>query len=107
MRALLQKGARASRLFLTDPNENLINVIKRKMEEADFGGFGGSSARKSEASFFTVTAAAMGPQGKRWPSWKPRRDNSSQDVTDENRQKKLHHGVKCIRKVRAANDPSL
>ena len=42
----------------------------------------------------------MGPQGKRWPKWKQRRDNSSQDVTDENRRKKLHHGVKCIRKVR-------
>ena len=43
----------------------------------------------------------MGPQGKRWPKWKQRRDNSGDDVTEENRAKKLHHGVKCIRKVRA------
>ena len=42
----------------------------------------------------------MGPQGKRWPKWKPRRDNSGDDVTEENRRKKLHHGVKLIRKVR-------
>ena len=42
----------------------------------------------------------MGPQGARWPRWKQRADNSSQAVTDDNRRKKLHHGVKCIRKVR-------
>ena len=41
----------------------------------------------------------MGPQGKRWPKWKQRRDNSGDDITEENRQKKLHHGVKCIRKA--------
>ena len=41
----------------------------------------------------------MGPQGKRWPKWKQRRDNSGDDVTEENRQKKLHHGIKCIRKA--------
>jgi|TARA_B110000977_G_scaffold143791_1_gene182578 hypothetical protein len=41
----------------------------------------------------------MGLQGKRWPKWKQRRDNSGQDITDENRVKKLHHGVKCIKKV--------
>jgi hypothetical protein len=48
----------------------------------------------------------MGLQGKRWPKWKPRRDNSSQDLTDENRKKKLHHGVKCIRKVGWFSTPS-
>ena len=48
----------------------------------------------------------MGLQGKRWPKWKPRRDNSSQDLTDENRKKKLHHGVKCIRKVCWFSSPS-
>ena len=48
----------------------------------------------------------MGLQGKRWPKWKPRRDNSSQDLTDENRKKKLHHGVKCIRKVGWFSSPS-
>jgi hypothetical protein len=44
----------------------------------------------------------MGPQGKqsRWPGWKKRRDNSTDDVTAENRAKKLFHGVKCLRKVR-------
>lgn len=42
----------------------------------------------------------MGPQGRRWPKWKPRRDNSTDEATEENRKKKLHHGVKCIRKVR-------
>lgn len=41
----------------------------------------------------------MGPQGKRWPKWKQRRDNSKEEVTRENREKKLHYGVKCIRKV--------
>lgn len=52
----------------------------------------------------------MGPQGKRWPTWKKRRDNSSQDITDENRKKKLFHGIKCLRKVsveRHASYPSL
>ena len=36
MRALLQKGARASRLFLTDPNENLINVNQTKDGRSGF-----------------------------------------------------------------------
>jgi hypothetical protein len=81
-----------------DPRNQLVEKSRKGSNEA--------------ANFFTRRAQplrvaraprhaypTMGLQGKRWPKWKQRRDNSGQDITDENRKKKLHHGVKCIRKV--------